>query len=255
MRLKLTPRVPVGAMLLVLDHVSKRFGRGSRVALDGVSLSVDAGEMVVVFGERQSGRTTLLRVAAGLEAPDSGAVRLDGRDLAKGGLGVVGADVAYCRQTFRPDRGRTVLEQLVASQLGRGVGQDQARARALQVLARVDAVGCAPLAASELKVGEAVRVSIARALTSHPGLLVIDEPTLGVYSGQRDDVLRLLRSLADDGIGVLASTGDGPGLLGSDRVVLLGKGRLTGQLVPELAPVSDLAQRRLVRGLGGRDVA
>ncbi|HXB64632.1 MAG TPA: ATP-binding cassette domain-containing protein [Solirubrobacteraceae bacterium] len=242
-------------MLLALESVSKRFGRGSRVALADVSLSVDAGEMVVVFGERQSGRTTLLRIAAGLEAPDSGVVRLEGRSLAEGNLGALGAEVGYCRCTFRQDRGRTVLEQLISSQLGRRVGQAEAHARALHALERVGAVRCAPLAARHLKVEEAVRVAIARALTSDPRLLVIDEPTIGVDSERRDDILGLLRSLADEGIGVLASTGDGLGLLGADRVVLLGKGRLSGELAPELAAVSDLARHRLTRDVGGQSVA
>ena len=70
--------------LLELEHVNKRFGRDwrGRVALCDVSLELDAGELVVVWGLRRSGRSTLLRVSAGVEPADAGAVRFDGRELA-----------------------------------------------------------------------------------------------------------------------------------------------------------------------------
>jgi ABC-type sugar transport system ATPase subunit len=237
--------------LLELEHVAKSYGRGSRVALADVSLAIDAGEMVVVLGERQSGRSTLMRVAAGIEKPDTGMVRFEGRDLAERRGEALGGGISYCRRTFRLDWGRTVLEQLVASQLARRVPQSTAQTHAWRALERVDAVGCAPLVATELKVEEKVRVAVARALTAAPRLLVIDEPTIGADFLRRDDILKLLRSLADEGIAILHSTGDGTGLLGADRALSLGKGVLSGELTPDLAPVSDLARRRLAREGGG----
>jgi ABC-type sugar transport system ATPase subunit len=233
--------------LLELERVAKGDGRGLRVALVDVSLAIDAGEMLVVWGERQSGRSTLMRIAAGIEAPDSGVVRFGGRDLAGRDGERLGGGIGYCRRVFRLDWGRTVLEQLMAGQLARRVPQSTAQTNAWTALERVDAVRCAGLVASELKVEEAVRVALARALTAHPRLLVIDEPTIGVDSLRQDDILRLLRSLADEGIAILESTGDGTGLLGADRALALGKGRLSGELVPDLATVSDLARHRLVR--------
>jgi ABC-type multidrug transport system ATPase subunit len=236
--------------LLVLERVAKSYARGQRVALVDASLAIDAGEMVVVIGERQSGRSTLLRIAAGLEAPDCGVVQFQGRDLPLGGR--LGGEIRFCRTTFRPDMGRTVFEQLFASQLACRVEQTQARALVLEVLKRVDAVQCAQMAASEMKIEEAVRVAVARALTSKPRLLVFDEPTIGVGSAERDGILELLRSLADEGIAVLTSTGEGTGCLGAHRVVSLGKGKLSGELLPlpASASVRDLAGWRLSRGAG-----
>jgi ABC-type sugar transport system ATPase subunit len=233
--------------LLELEHVAKGYGRGSRTALVDVSLRIDAGEMLVVWGERQSGRSTLMRIAAGIEAPDAGVVRFEGGDLAERHGERLGDGISYCRRAFRLDWGRTVLDQLVAGQLARRVLQSTAQAHAWRALERVDAVSCAGLVASELKVEETVRVALARALTAHPRLLVIDEPTIGVDSSKRDDILKLLRSLADEGVAILQSTGDGTGLLGADRALALGKGRLSGELVPDLAPVSDLARHREAR--------
>lgn len=241
--------------LLELEHVAKGYGRGSRVVLADVSLRIDPGEMIVVWGERQSGRSTLMRIAAGIEAPDTGVVRFEGRDLAGRCGETLGGGIGYCRRSFRLDWGLTVLDQLVASQLAHRVPRAAALEHAWQVLERVDAVLCAPLVATDLKVEEAVRAAVARALTSNPRLLVIDEPTIGVDSTRRDDILKLLRSLADEGIAILESTGDGTGLLGADRTLVLGKGRLSGELTPELAPVSDLARHRLARGAGGGGVA
>jgi ABC-type multidrug transport system ATPase subunit len=109
--------------LLELDHVSKSYSRGARVVLDGLSLAIDAGEMVVVLGERQSGRSTLMRIAAGVEAPSTGVVRFDGRDLSERGGEVLGGRVSYCRREFHPARGLTVLDQLMASQFARRVPQ------------------------------------------------------------------------------------------------------------------------------------
>lgn len=237
--------------LLELEQVGKSYSRGLYVALDDLSLVIDSGEMVVVLGERHSGRSTLLRVAAGVEAPSEGVVRFDGRDLAARGGEMLGGGISYCRRGFLLYRGPTVLDQLMASQFARRVPQSTALPRAWKALERVNATGYAPQTATELKVEETVRVAVARALTSDPRLLVVDEPTIGLDPLERDHILRLLRSLADDGIAILASAGDGTGLLGADRVLSLRNGKLHGELTPELAPVTELARHRQARGASG----
>jgi ABC-type multidrug transport system ATPase subunit len=114
--------------LLVLEAVSKSYRRGSRekVALCDVSLSVNAGEMVSIYGRRQSGRSTLLRVAAGIERPDSGLVRLEGRDLAERSSVGFAARIGYCQKALGSPEGETVLESWSAESrrrpLGRGRG-------------------------------------------------------------------------------------------------------------------------------------
>jgi ABC-type multidrug transport system ATPase subunit len=227
--------------LLEFEHVSKR--RGQHVALDDVSLVIEAREMVTICGERRSGRSTLLRVACGIEAPDKGVVRFDGTDLAPS-RGEVRAGISYCRTSFRRDRGPTVLDQLIAGQLSRRVARPVALACALQALERVAAERCGVFGITELRAEETIRVAIARSLTADPSLLIADEPTLGLDPAERDEILALLRSIADEGVSILASTGTGTDFLGSDRVLSLGKGRLRGELVPELAPVTDLSRHR-----------
>ena len=230
--------------LLELELVRKGYGHGSRLVLDGVSLQLDPCELVVIWGARQAGRSTLLRVAAGIEAPDAGAVRFDGNDL---GEGLLGSAVGYFRRDFLTDRGSTVLEQLISGQLARRVPSAAAEARAWRALERVDCARCANTSVRSLKTEEIALIGIARLLTSEPRLLVLDEPALGVDPVLRDGILRLLRSLADDGIAVLATTDEGPGLRGADRVLVLEQGELDGEVLPRRAEVSDLASHRQAR--------
>lgn len=235
--------------LLELERVSKRFGRGSgeRIALQDVTLELDTGELVGVWGRRRSGRSTLLRVAAGIERPDEGIVRMQGRGLAGPRPEELRAQARFCRRTFRAAEGNTVLEQLITGQLVRGASLDQAHVHARRALARVGAQHSASLRPGDMDGAEAIRVAIARAIVREPKLLVIDEPTLGVDLPVRDEILALLRGLANEGIAVLYSVTDTAGLTGSDRALSLAKGSLSGELsTPGLAPVVSL--RRAAAG-------
>lgn len=241
--------------LLALEHVGKRYGSGaqSRIALREVSFEIQPRELVAVWGRRRSGRSTLMRVAAGIERPDTGRVLFEGRDLyapRTHGLDVV----CYCRTSFRPAEGQLVLDQLVLGQLSRGIAVAEARARAADAL---HAVGAKDLIASrcgDLDPAERVRVAIARALVREPRVLVIDEPTIGVDPLVRDGLLKLLRSLANEGIAVLTSTGDAAGLEDADRALTLSDGELNGSVAPDTAAVIPLRragnQSQSMRGSG-----
>jgi len=225
-------------ILLEFDHVSKvyRPGARERVALRNVSFALEAGEHVAVVGERHSGRSTLLRIAAGVEMADEGVVRFQGRDLS--GAEQLRSHIGYCRKTFRPADGRYILDQLVTGQLMRGGSAASARSRALAALERSGAVQCAGLRPSDLDSSEAARVVVARALAHQPKLLVIDEPTLGVNLLERGQILQLLNSLAREGIAVLTSAGETDPLTGAARALLLSDGELVGKHEPhELAPI------------------
>ncbi|HXP29232.1 MAG TPA: ATP-binding cassette domain-containing protein [Solirubrobacteraceae bacterium] len=238
--------------LLELAGVGKRYGRGrlERVALRDVSFELGRGEVVAVWGRRNSGRSTLLRVAAGLEAPNQGTISLDGRDLNARGGEALRERIRYVRKTYRATEGQLVVDRLVTAQLTRGVRGTSARARAHEALERADASHCATLKPSELNIAETVLVGVARSLVHQPELLVIDEPTLGVDASDRDRILSLLRGLADEGISVLMSVGETTGLSGADRALSLADGELHGELQPaELAPVVQL------RAVSGRAVS
>jgi ABC-type sugar transport system ATPase subunit len=231
--------------LLELERVTKSFGRGAtrRTVLREVSLKIEPGELVAVWGARRSGRSTLLRLAAGIAQPDEGMVRIDGHDLGGREGERRRQVVGYCITTRQPRDGQLVLELLMTDQLVQGgVSIAHSDQRAHAELARVGAEGCAARPLKELDTAEAVRVAIARALLRKPRLLVIDEPTLGVDLLVRDKILLLLRALADEGIAVLMTAGETPCLSGADRALSLDQGQLHGDTEPKMPPDEDESQ-------------
>lgn len=238
---------PQSMSLLRVENVSKRYRRLDRIALDDISMTLERGEMVTIWGQRRSGRSTLLRVIAGVETPDAGLVWFEGHNVHEPVRAPLGHGIAYCRTTLRGTAGHDVAELLTASRLGSGLPRSEARTRAWKALERVGAEDCAARVPSELNGEETIRVSIARALVSDPRLIVVDEPTIGVDLTARDGVLGLLRSIADEGIAVIATAGDGTGLLGADRVLVLRKGKLRGETLPDLAPVASIDRHRQAR--------
>ena len=228
--------------LLELKNICKRGreGRRERVLLDGVCMQVDAGELAIVWAPKRPGCSTLLRVAAGIEAPDSGTVRYDGRDLTHDGEQLRGVQIGYVQRSLRGGEGRSVLSLIAAGLLAHGVSPTRAKDAAHVALERTGAEQCAGLTASELAEEEIVRVGLARTLALQPRLVIIEEPIAAVSLIQRDKILGLLRTLANEGITVLAGTTEATGLTGADRTLSLDGGQLRASGKGELAPVLPL---------------
>lgn len=217
--------------LLSIANVTKRYGRGrlERVAVRDVSLDIESGELVAVWGARFSGRSTLLRVAAGIESPEEGTVCFEGHDLAQCRDSILGRRIGYCQTGFSSSRRGLVIEQVAAGLLAQRVSPKQTRRRGQELLLRVGAEHCGRLMCHELDGAELARVAIASALATAPALLVIDEPTSGVDVLQRDPLLALLRSIANEGTAVLMSAGDAQGLSGVDRALTIDNGELQAE--------------------------
>ncbi len=229
--------------LLTLERVSKRYrrGRSEVVALDDVSLAIEPGELVAIWGVPRSGRTTLLRIAAGLERPDGGAVRFGEYGLAAGcrddGLP---AGIGFVQIGLADAGGESSLDHVAMPLLARGTAPETARARALLQLERVGAAACAPLPLCELEPTERVRVAIAQALVTGPQLLLVDDPTRHVDLLEREAVLLLVRSIADGRVAVLMTTGEAMGVSGVDRALTLSGGVLRAEAAGEGADVVAL---------------
>jgi energy-coupling factor transporter ATP-binding protein EcfA2 len=228
--------------LLELRRVGKSHSRGSRriEVLREVSFELDAGELVAVWGLRHSGRSTLLQVAAGVDPPDTGVVLFEGRDLRARGASELGRGVGYCQLGVGVPMGRVVIDKVRAGLLARGVPAPVAYSRAHKALERVEVERCGELVMGDLDGAEAMRVAIACALVLGPRVLVIDEPTKGVDLLDRDKILLLLRSIANEGIGILMSDGDGSALSDADRALSLTDGELRGKASPELGSLLRL---------------
>jgi predicted ABC-type transport system involved in lysophospholipase L1 biosynthesis ATPase subunit len=240
--------------LLVLDRVSKRFARGDAHGRDhdvlcDVSLELDVGEVVAVVGRRRSGRTTLLEVAAGVEAPSEGSVCFDGTDLRQRRVLGAPGGIGFCMTALAELVGDTAIEQVAAPLLDRGHSPLQARARAHELLDRVGAAECAEVAPAALDANQMIRVAVARALSTAPRILIADDPALGVRLSERDDVLSLMQSLAhEDGIAVLMTVDNGVELAGCDRAASLDAGKLRGETTATAAPVIPLHPSRADSG-------
>lgn len=190
--------------LLSFLNVCQRYRDGGRelTVLDHVSLEVETGASVGVYGARRSGKSTLLRIAAGICLPESGEVRFEGRDVAvmapaeRGRL--LRREIAYMApDDWRASPRQTVVDHVATSLGSEGLTMREARRRALMVLDEVGvgAAGAEELTA-ELSLTERTRVMLARALARAPRLLVLDEPALMPNLGDRDRFYSLLRASA-----------------------------------------------------------
>ena len=232
--------------VLALEAVSKRqrSGRREQNVLENVTLQIEAGELVVVYGARRSGRSTLLRIAAGLERPDSGSVSFQGRDLASQRDRVLGEGIGYVHPALNPSEEQGVLEQIAAPLLARGTPIEHAREHARQALSRAGGEQCAAVLAGELNAGERAQVTLARALVLSPALVVIDEPVAAVALAERDPILARLRTIAGEGTAVLASASEPSELAGATRALTLADGQLRGPA--EAEPAKVIALRRSI---------
>jgi putative ABC transport system ATP-binding protein len=225
--------------VLSLEHVSVRHREGSRehAVLIDVDLELGESELVVIYGVRRSGRSTLLRIAAGIQAPDGGTVRFNGRDLAEHGEQTLGHGIGYVTKTLRAREEQAVLQQVASPLLARGVPLDRAQQAARAALARAGAQDTTAATVTELSAAETVRVALARTLTLSPAVIVIDEPVAAVELAERDGILASLRMLAAEGTAVLVSTGEPSELAGAHRALTLTDGQLRGSTSPQLAEV------------------
>ena len=217
--------------LLEMDAVVKRYRRGGEdvVALGGVDLAVEPGELVALVGPSGSGKSTLLQIAGGLDLPDAGRVVVDGRDLAE--LSMAERARARRRQIGFVFQFFHLLPTLsVAENVELPLLLDRRRNRGARVRGLLERVGIDHRAGhlpAELSGGEMQRAAIARALVGEPELLLADEPTGNLDSATGADVLELLAGVVDEaGTTLVMVTHDEAAAARADRVLHLRDGRL-----------------------------
>lgn len=218
--------------LLRLEGVRKSFWHGDvqqRLVLEDVSLMVQAGEIVTVDAARRAGKSTLLRVVAGMESQDQGSVCLDGRALcASGRHGLLGSAIGWVDRRG-PEMPWRVLDY-VALPLTVNAGRRallSARARGVAALERVGAAHCASQQWDELADFERLLVGLARVYAHRPRLILADDVLDDLRVRGRVEVGDLLSSIARElDCGVLASVSGGESALIADRVLLLREGRV-----------------------------
>lgn len=236
-------------MTRVLEVRGLRKSYGTHVALDGIDLDVDAGEVVAVIGPSGSGKSTLVRCVHQLESVDDGAMYLDGELLGRARAGkhlrtlpekAIAAQrrrMGMVFQQFNLFPHRTVLQNIVDPPvLVHGRPRAEATARAEELLATMGLSEHARKYPRQLSGGQQQRVAIARALATSPRIMLFDEPTSALDPELVDEVLTVVRDLAATGMTMVLVTHEMAFARDvADRVVFMEAGR-----VVEAGPPSRL---------------
>jgi putative spermidine/putrescine transport system ATP-binding protein len=221
----------VSAGTLALSRLTRRFA--GRPAVDEVSLEVARGELLALIGASGSGKTTTLRMVAGYETPDAGAVLLDGEDITH--VPPQRRDFGMVFQHYALFPHMSVGENVAFGLEARGVTKAERRARAERALAGVGLEGAASRPVQSLSGGEQQRVALARAVIIEPRVLLLDEPLSNLdptlRRAMREELRATLHRLGVTAVFVTHDQEDAFAV--ADRVALLQRGRLLQVGTPE----------------------
>ncbi|MFC1542572.1 ABC transporter ATP-binding protein [Pseudomonadota bacterium] len=220
--------------LLKIQGVHKRYASptGDLHVLQGLSFTLDAGEFLAVVGESGSGKSTLLQVVGTLDQPDQGEVWLDGAPL----FGLSQArqaklrneSVGFVYQAHHLIPELSALENVMLPLLIRGIGEQDATLRAMELLERMGLKERADHVPAKLSGGEAQRVAVARALVGKPRLLLADEPTGNLDESTAQGVFEALQRLCrEENAAVMMVTHSAALAACCDRTVRLTNGKLS----------------------------
>ncbi len=234
---------PPTVAALDISHVS--FNYGKRQALDDVSISIAAAERVMLLGANGAGKSTLFSLICGLFAADSGSIAINGRQLLQGASALAPLGIVFQSQTL--DLDLSVEQNLAYFCALHGIERKTARQRIQLALQRLDLLDRRRHKVRTLNGGHRRRVEIARATLHEPGILLLDEPTVGLDIPTRTELISYIRALPEtQGCAVLWATHLIDEIDDADRVLMLHDGRVQRdgqalQLCSE-AGVNDLSE-------------
>jgi phospholipid/cholesterol/gamma-HCH transport system ATP-binding protein len=217
-----------------LKGVAKRFG--PKVVLDGIDLSVQPGESLVIIGGSGTGKSVTLKCILGLITPDKGSIKVDGQEvtrLSSGAREKVNRKFGMLFQSAALFDSLPVWENVAFALIqGRGLGRAEAKEIALQKLAKVGLnKDVAELSPSELSGGMQKRVGLARAIAADPEIIFFDEPTTGLDPIMADVINDLIvKTVKDMGVTTLSITHDMVSARKiADKIAMLYKGKIVWQ--------------------------
>lgn len=221
--------------MIVIRNLVKRFGHVE--AVNGVSLTVARGQVVVIIGPSGSGKSTVLRCINHLETPTSGEIWVDGMKLTHNhkDINAIRAEVGMVFQQFNLFPHLTALENIMLAQ--RVVRRRDAREAERVARAQLERVGIPEKADAypgQLSGGQQQRVAIARALAMNPRVMLFDEPTSALDPEMIKEVLDVMLELAREGMTMVVVTHEmGFARNAADRIVFMDKGLIVEQNTPD----------------------
>ena len=200
--------------LVELTEITKRYRVGEQeiVALDGVTLSIEAGEFLAIIGPSGSGKSTLMHLLGCLDTPTSGQLTIDGVDVSRAGSDLLSkmrnAKIGFVFQAFNLLPKFDVLRNVELPMVYAGVSAKVRRERALAAIDRVGLTHRVHNTPLQLSGGQCQRVAIARAIVNDPKIIFADEPTGNLDSQTGESILKLFRELSESGRTIVIVTHD-----------------------------------------------
>jgi putative ABC transport system ATP-binding protein len=225
--------------MIVTRNLRKTYILGGQEihALDGVDLTVPAGQFLAVVGASGSGKSTLMNMLGGLDKPDTGEVEIDGQDIVKLGLRRLARfrneTLGFVFQSFQLLPRQTALGNVMLPLTYRRPAASNAKEAAKDALTQVDLADRMQNKPTQLSGGQQQRVAIARALVGKPQLLLADEPTGALDSKTSDNIMALLERLSREGLTIVLITHDPQVATYADRVVTMRDGRVVDDKMNE----------------------
>jgi polar amino acid transport system ATP-binding protein len=221
--------------IIKVNDLYKYFGEIK--AVDGVSLNIDRGKVVVVIGPSGSGKSTLLRCINHLEEPTSGEIWISGEKISKQAKNIneIRAEIGMVFQLFNLFPHLTAMENVtLAQKVIRGRSQDEAKEIAMEKLVRVGIPEKADSYPSNLSGGQQQRVAIARALAMDPKIMLFDEPTSALDPEMIKEVLDVMLDLAQEGMTMVCVSHEmGFVRSAADQVVFMDFGKIVELTTPD----------------------
>ncbi|MBD2568215.1 amino acid ABC transporter ATP-binding protein [Anabaena lutea] len=221
--------------IIIAEDVHKWYGKFH--VLQGASLTVNRGEVVVLMGPSGSGKSTFIRTFNALEAYQQGKITIDGITISKDlrNIDTIRQEVGMVFQQFNLFPHLTVLQNITLAPIWvRHLSKQKAEELAMQLLERVGILEQAQKYPGQLSGGQQQRVAIARALAMQPKIMLFDEPTSALDPEMVREVLDVMRNLARDGMTMVVVTHEvGFAREVADRVILMDSGSLVESATPE----------------------
>jgi putative ABC transport system ATP-binding protein len=218
---------------IVAEHLGKSFGKGAAAvqAVHDLNFRIAPGEFVAIMGESGAGKSTLLGMLGAMNAPTAGRLQVDGIDVYALGQDQL-ADfrreyLGFVFQSFHLVPYLSVIENVMLPLAVSRKGRREKRRLAAEALAQVGLAGKAERLPGEISGGEKERVAVARAIVNEPPVLLADEPTGNLDSGNSREIMRMFQRLNASGITVIMVTHSAECAGHAERILQLSDGRLT----------------------------